>query len=78
MIEDAGAGLVCAAGRRPALAQRVGQLMQVRADARSAMGAAGRAYCQREFDRAHLISALETWIEELITAQRVAEDSLSS
>ena len=66
VIEQAGAGLVCGAGEGLALAQRVSQLMRLSNEARAAMGARGRRYCEREFDRKRLVSALEKWIEELI------------
>jgi glycosyltransferase involved in cell wall biosynthesis len=68
VIEDAGAGLVCAAGDGPALAGRVEQLAALSPDMLSAMGSAGRAYCKREFDREALIDSLETWIAELMRA----------
>ena len=68
VIEDAGAGLVCAAGDGPALAGRVEQLAALSPDMLSAMGSAGRAYCKREFDRKALIDSLETWIAELMRA----------
>jgi len=68
VIEDAGAGLVCAAGDGPALARRVEQLAALSPDMLSAMGSAGRAYCKREFDREALIDSLETWIAELMRA----------
>ncbi len=66
VIEDAGAGLVCAAGDGLALARRVEQLVALSPDTLSAMGSAGRAYCKREFDRKALIDSLETWIAELM------------
>ncbi len=66
VIEDARAGLVCAAGDGLALARRVEQLVAMSPDARSAMGASGRAYCQREFDRIGLINSFEAWIAEVV------------
>ena len=70
VIEEAGAGLVCAAGDAQALAGRVEHLAEMSAAERAAMGARGRAYCQREFDRATLISRLETWFAEVANAPR--------
>ena len=66
VIEEAGAGLVCAAGDGRALAQRVEQLATMSEQARAAMGVSGRAYCRREFDRAALMSSLERWMAELV------------
>ncbi|MGH8433917.1 MAG: glycosyltransferase family 4 protein [Pseudomonas sp.] len=65
VIEESGAGLVCAAGDGHALAQRVEQLAALSAAERSTMGERGRAYCQREFDREVLITRLEQWLAEL-------------
>ena len=70
VIEEARAGLVCPAGDGNALSQRVDQLASMTAEARSAMGASGRAYCRREFDRQSLVSNLEGWIAELVEAQQ--------
>jgi glycosyltransferase involved in cell wall biosynthesis len=65
VIEQAGAGLVCEAGEGLALAQRVRELMIMSAAARATMGERGRRYGELEFDRAHLMSTLETWAAEL-------------
>ena len=69
VIEQAGAGLVCAAGAGQQLAERVRDLMRMPADARAAMGERGRRYCEREFSRAGLVTALTTWAVELVLAR---------
>lgn len=66
VIEQAGAGLVCEAGAGAALAERVRTLMATPASERAAMGERGRRYCEREFGRAGLMTALEGWASELI------------
>lgn len=65
VIEQSGAGLTAPAGDGPALAAAVRHMMDLPAQERAAMGERGRAYCAREFDRAKLMSALESWIHEL-------------
>lgn len=69
VIEQAGAGLVCAAGAGQQLAGRVRVLMRMPAHERAAMGERGRRYCEQEFSRDNLITALTTWAEELIQAR---------
>ena len=69
VIERAGAGVVCAAGAGAALAERVRTLMRMGEDERAAMGARGRRYCDQEFSRAGLMSALEGWTAELVEAR---------
>ena len=69
VIEQAGAGRVCAAGAGQQLAERVRVLMHMPADERAAMGERGRRYCEQEFSRARLMSALEAWTQELVSAR---------
>lgn len=69
VIEQAGAGLVCAAGAGQQLAERVRALMAMPAAERAAMGERGRRYCEQEFSRAGLVTALTTWADELIRPQ---------
>ena len=69
VIERAGAGVVCEAGAGLAMAERVRGLMGMQADERAAMGERGRRYCEQEFGRAGLMSALEGWADELIRAR---------
>jgi colanic acid biosynthesis glycosyl transferase WcaI len=64
VIAESGAGLVCGAGDGAALAQRVEQLAAMDEAARRAMGEAGKRYCAQEFDRGHLMQALEGWLSE--------------
>lgn len=70
VIEQAGAGVVCAAGDAAELARRVSALMTLSADDRSAMGERGRRFGEREFGRAGLMTALEGWAGELADAPR--------
>lgn len=65
VIEEAGAGLVAPAGDGRALAAQVERLAGLSPGERAAMGARARACCEREFDRASLITALESWIREV-------------
>jgi colanic acid biosynthesis glycosyl transferase WcaI len=62
VIDDAGAGLTCAAGDAAALARCVSVLAAMSEEARSAMGARGRVYAEREFGRERLLDQLEGWI----------------
>ena len=65
IIEQAGAGLVCPAGQGRALAERAVQMADMSLEDRAAMGARGRQFCRREFDRAKLVDSLEKWVDEL-------------
>src|SRR5262249_48372613 len=51
VVEEAGAGLCCAAGDSRALASAAERLAGASADERAAMGRRGQIYCRREFDR---------------------------
>nr|WP_297351281.1 glycosyltransferase family 4 protein [uncultured Caldimonas sp.] len=64
VIAESGAGLVCGAGDGAALARQVEALAAMDADARRAMGAAGKNYGAREFERERLMRALEGWLAE--------------
>jgi glycosyltransferase involved in cell wall biosynthesis len=64
VIAESGAGLVCAAGDGAALARQVEALAAMDADARRDMGAAGKNYGAREFERERLMRALEGWLAE--------------
>jgi colanic acid biosynthesis glycosyl transferase WcaI len=64
VIEEAGAGLVCAAGDGAALAERALRLAGMSAGERDAMGLRGQAYGKEQFDRASLMSQLERWLQE--------------
>jgi colanic acid biosynthesis glycosyl transferase WcaI len=65
VIEESGAGLVAPAGDSAALAERVLELSTMTEEQRRGMGANGIAYSRREFDRATLVSQLETWLSEV-------------
>jgi glycosyltransferase involved in cell wall biosynthesis len=65
VIEEAGAGLVAPAGEGRALAAQVERLASLSPAERAAMGARARECCERDFDRASLITALESWIDEV-------------
>lgn len=65
VIEESGAGLAAPAGDGRALAERVQALARMSPTERAQMGARGRAYCAREFDRKVLIDRLEGWLRDL-------------
>lgn len=64
VIAEAGAGLVAPAGDSCGLASNVERLIEMDTLARAQMGQNGTRYGEREFDRAILVNALETWIRE--------------
>ena len=68
VIEEAGAGFVCASGDGRALADRVTRLAELPPGERAAMGARGVAYSHREFDRDRLLTQLELWMQEVASA----------
>jgi glycosyltransferase involved in cell wall biosynthesis len=70
VIADAGAGLVAPSGDSAALAEAVLALAGRDPAERERMGAAGRSYCQRNFDRADLLGRLEGWLQELARCRR--------
>lgn len=70
VIEEAAAGLTCAAGDAVGLAAQVEQMAAMSGAERAAMGARGHAYSQREFDRDRLLAQLEGWMREAPAATR--------
>jgi glycosyltransferase involved in cell wall biosynthesis len=62
VIRRAKAGQNVSAGDAQGLANAIRQLMQIGAEERAAMGERGRLFSMQEFDRATLISRLETWL----------------
>ncbi len=66
VIEQSGAGAVCAAGAGADLARCVQSLMRLSPAERSAMGERGRVYGEREFGRAGSMAKLEGWVQELV------------
>ncbi|MDR7334726.1 glycosyltransferase family 4 protein [Roseateles asaccharophilus] len=65
VISEAGAGLAAPAGDAAALAGQALALVATPITERQAMGVRARAYARREFDRATLITQLETWLREV-------------
>lgn len=65
VIRNANAGLVCPAGNSQQLAQAVLDLTVMSKDERQQLGANGRTYAQKEFNRELLMSKLENWFVEL-------------
>lgn len=65
VIREAGAGLVAPAGNGEELARQALAMAALDAQQRAAMGASGRAYARREFDRGTLIGQLEGWLREV-------------
>ena len=68
VIEESGAGMVCSAGDSQELARIVTELAKKSVDERAKMGAKGRAYCEKNFDRALLLNRLNDWLAELATS----------
>lgn len=66
VVKEAGAGFVCPAGDGLALAGQVMCLFNTPAAERAAMGARGRAYAAREFNRARLVDRLEQELADLV------------
>jgi len=65
VIQEAGAGLTCPAGRADALAANVRKMAAMKMAEREAMGAKGRVYAHEEFDRNRLVARLEAWLMEI-------------
>ncbi len=70
VVDEAGAGLTCAAGDSAGLASVVERLAGLSADERGAMGARGRAYAAAHFDRDRLVRQLEGWLDEAASGRR--------
>ncbi|MCS6765705.1 MAG: glycosyltransferase family 4 protein [Candidatus Protistobacter heckmanni] len=62
VVEEAGAGLACAAGDAAGLANAVLRMRAMDAAVRRGMGEAGRQYCRKEYDRGTLVSRMERWL----------------
>lgn len=75
IIEEAGAGLSCPAEDADALAQAVLAIYQMHPAERAAMGARGRSYHDRHFDRHMLFSRLEAWMYEVTADNRKGTNS---
>ena len=76
IIEEAGAGLVCAAGDSDGLARAVVRLASMDPSARQAMGKKGVSYASQEFDRGTIISRLEVLLASTQPSRFVAGETL--
>ncbi len=63
VINEACAGLVAGSGDAHGLASQALKLAELPPDVRSRMGASGREYCRREFDRDTLVAQLEALMQ---------------
>jgi glycosyltransferase involved in cell wall biosynthesis len=70
VIVESGAGLACNAGDGAGLARIVEQLADMSESQRREMGARGRDYGRREFDRDILIDRVAGWLEQMATDSR--------
>lgn len=68
IVAESGGGLVAPAGKGRLLAARVRELIAMSRETREQMGMSGREYGDHEFDRARLVSDLETWMQEAQSA----------
>jgi colanic acid biosynthesis glycosyl transferase WcaI len=69
IIEESGAGLVCAADDAASLAARVREMKAIPAEQRQTMGERGLHYFRQEFEREMLLDRLLGWMQD------VAEDA---
>ena len=65
IVNEARAGVSCAAGDSAALADAVMRLYRLEPREREEMGRHGRAYYESNFERGHLLDQLEAWMIEL-------------
>lgn len=72
VIEQAGAGLVCAAGDSAGLADAVCRLAAMPVSERARMGANGARLSAEEFDRSTLIGRLENWLSRLVRGETIS------
>ena len=73
VITEANAGLVCAAGDAGGLAAAVLQMAAMPTEQRHQLGANGRAFAQKEFDRGLLMDRLEVLLHEAADIYRKAK-----
>lgn len=66
VITEANAGLVCAAGDAGGLAAAVLEMAAMHVDRRHQLGANGRAFAHKEFDRTLLMDRLEALLREAV------------
>lgn len=69
VVESSGAGFAGPAQDTEALAENVLKMFRLPVAERSAMGARGKAYCEREFSRDKLMGNLERWMQEVAPAR---------
>ena len=70
VLLESRAGLVCPSGDGVALADRVVKVAALAAKERAEMGAHGREYSAREFDRDRLLTQLEHWMREVASVAK--------
>lgn len=73
IIEDAQAGLTCAAGDSEGLARQVLRMADAPSEQLKEWGANGRRYAQQEFGRSQLMDQLEALLEEAVGAFKMAK-----
>ncbi len=66
VVQKAGAGLVCGAGRGDVLAENVRRLFAMSEAERLALGESGKRYAQQYFDRDLLLGKLSVWIDDAV------------
>ena len=69
IVEESGAGLTCPAGDAKGLALIVSKMLHMPADERLRLGEKGREYCKKHFSRGLLMSQLEIWMNEAVSAK---------
>jgi glycosyltransferase involved in cell wall biosynthesis len=72
VVREAGAGVAVPAGDPRALADAVLELARAPRPEREAMGASGRRYFERHFERALLLARLEGWMTDLAAGRPCA------
>jgi colanic acid biosynthesis glycosyl transferase WcaI len=68
VIAEAGAGVVATPSDSQSLARAVSELASLTPDELASIGAAGQAYCLREFDRLTLLNQLNQWLGDMKAA----------
>ena len=69
IIEVSGAGFTCPSGSPNALTKAVLKMYETPLSVRKEMGANGKAYYQKNFDRDMLIDKLDRWMRALVEAE---------
>lgn len=70
VIQEANAGLVCAAGDGAGLAQIILKMAAMQAQERHQLGENGRIYAQKEFGRVELMDRMDTLLNEAVASFR--------